>query len=89
MSRKAINTPSGDRKRDRAARAARAARDIKPLEGNRIRVRSKRLDQVDEAKLSLAFWLLAKQLVEDQTDPGVSDASATDGPAVSTDEVAR
>lgn len=40
----------------------------KPLEGNRIRVRSRRLDQIDEDKLSLAFWLLAKQLVEDQTD---------------------
>lgn len=44
----------------------------KPLEGNRIRVRSKRLDQVDEDKLSLAFWLLAKKLVEDQTDPATS-----------------
>jgi len=38
-----------------------------PIE-NRIRVRSKRLDQVDEDKLSLAFWLLARQLVEDQSD---------------------
>ena len=38
-----------------------------PIE-NRLRVRSRRLDQVDEDKLSLAFWLLAKQLVEDQTD---------------------
>ena len=38
-----------------------------PIE-NRLRVRSRRLDQVDEDKLSLAFWLLAKQLVEDDTD---------------------
>jgi len=37
--------------------------------GNRIRVRGKRLDQVDETKLTLAYWLLAKQLVEDKTNP--------------------
>lgn len=30
----------------------------------RIRVRSKRLDQLDESKLALALWLLAKQMVE-------------------------
>ncbi len=36
---------------------------------NRIRVRGKRLDQVDETKLTLAYWLLAKQLVEDRTEP--------------------
>ena len=37
--------------------------------GNRIRVRGKRLDQVDESKLTLAYWLLAKKIVEDKTDP--------------------
>ena len=52
--------------RTRRALAARRSRDG-PIE-NRLRVRSRRLDQVDEDKLSLAFWLLAKQLVEDQTD---------------------
>lgn len=36
---------------------------------NRIRVRGKRLDQVDETKLTLAYWLLAKQLVADATNP--------------------
>jgi hypothetical protein len=40
-----------------------------PAIGNRIRVRGKRLDQVDTTKLTLAYWLLAKQLVEDKTDP--------------------
>ena len=44
---------------------------------NRIRVRSRRLDQVDEDKLSLAFWLLAKQLVEDQSDGAGADDKAT------------
>jgi hypothetical protein len=37
--------------------------------GNRIRVRGKRLDQVDESKLTLAYWLLAKKIVADKTDP--------------------
>lgn len=40
----------------------------RPLEGNRIRVRTKRLDQVDESKLTLAFWLLSKQLTVDKSD---------------------
>jgi hypothetical protein len=35
----------------------------------KIRVRSKRLDQVDEMKLSLALWLLAKNLADDRTTP--------------------
>lgn len=40
-----------------------------PHGGNKIRVRGKRLDQVDNTKLTLAYWLLAKRLVEDKTDP--------------------
>jgi len=55
-----------------------------PLDGNRLRVRSKRLDQVDEDKLSLAFWLLAKQLVEDQSDAAVADGKSA---GASDDEV--
>lgn len=65
MTRTSPNTPSGDRRRDRAARRKRVA---PPLEGNRIRVRAKRLDQVNVEKLTLAYWLLAKELVSDQTD---------------------
>ena len=64
MSKKRINTPSGDRKHDRAVRRARVAQ---PLQGNRIRVRARRLDQVDVEKLTLAYWLLAKELVSDET----------------------
>jgi len=41
----------------------------RPHDGNKIRVRGKRLDQVDNTKLTLAYWLLAKRLVEDKTDP--------------------
>ncbi|MGH7193439.1 MAG: hypothetical protein ACREJM_07880 [Candidatus Saccharimonadales bacterium] len=32
----------------------------------RIRVRSKRLDEIDDTKLALAFWLMAKRLVDEQ-----------------------
>lgn len=67
MTKKQHNTASGDRKRDRAARQHRGQR--KPLDGNRIRVRAKRLDQVDPDKLALAYWLLAMRLVEDETHP--------------------
>jgi hypothetical protein len=41
----------------------------KAKHSNRIRVRGKRLDQVDETKLALAYWLLAKKLAEDKCDP--------------------
>jgi hypothetical protein len=40
----------------------------KPSREKRTRVRSKRLDQLDESKLALALWLLAKQLVADDGD---------------------
>ena len=35
---------------------------------NPIRVRTKRLDQIDSDKIALAYWLLAKQIVEDESD---------------------
>jgi hypothetical protein len=31
--------------------------------GKQIRVRSKRLDQMDETKLALALWLMAKDML--------------------------
>lgn len=65
MARK-INTSKGDRSRDRAARRARPAG--KPNPTNRIRVRSKRLDQIDTARLTLAYWLLAREIAENQTE---------------------
>jgi hypothetical protein len=40
----------------------------KPRRGKRTRVRSKRLDQLDESKLALALWLLAKQMVTGDGD---------------------
>ncbi len=38
----------------------------KPKPERRLRVRSKSLAQIDETKLSLAFWLMAKRQLEDQ-----------------------
>jgi hypothetical protein len=35
---------------------------------NPIRIRTKRLDEIDSDKIALAYWLLAKQIVEDQSD---------------------
>lgn len=32
----------------------------------RIRVRSKRLSEIDETKLALTFWLMAKQMLDEQ-----------------------
>ena len=43
----------------------------------RIRIRSKRLEEIDESKLALAVWLMAKQIVEDRTKkPDSREASS-------------
>lgn len=44
-------------------------RQRKPMDGNRIRVRGRRREAIDETKLALAYWLLAQQLAQDKTDP--------------------
>jgi hypothetical protein len=41
--------------------------------GKRVRVRSKRLDKLDETKFSLALWLLAKQILEDSSETASAD----------------
>jgi hypothetical protein len=43
----------------------------------RIRVRSKSLSQIDETKLALALWLMAKRLIEEQEE---RDAKGTPRP---------
>lgn len=43
-------------------------RNRKPLK--KVRVRSKRLDQIDETKLALAFWLMAKRMIEEEDGAG-------------------
>lgn len=42
----------------------------------KIRVRSKRLSQVDESKLALALWLIARGVVEDRTTGDASTPAA-------------
>ena len=41
-------------------------RSRKPQPQKRIRVRSKRLSEIDETKLALAYWLMAKRMIEEQ-----------------------
>lgn len=44
-----------------------------------VRVRSTRLEQLNASQLALAVWLLARQIVEDETDrpqPGPDDVTA-------------
>lgn len=53
-------------------------RSFGPKRTNPIRIRSKRLDELDEDKIALAYWLLAKQLVEDKSqapDPDTNESS--------------
>ena len=40
-----------------------------------IRVRGKRLDQVDETKLALAVWMLAKKIVADGAEQEPASAN--------------
>jgi hypothetical protein len=42
----------------------------------RIRVRSKSLAEIDETKLSLAMWLMAKRLLEEQEDEAPPEEAA-------------
>lgn len=42
----------------------------------RVRVRSKRLEEIDESKLALAFLLLARMLVEQQAKEQMLDRPA-------------
>ena len=42
----------------------------------RLRVRSKSLAQIDETKLALAFWLMAKRQLEEAGDDEPSEQSA-------------
>jgi hypothetical protein len=47
-------------------------RHQKPL--RRVRVRSKRLDEIDDTKLALAFWLMAKRLADEQDDENAGES---------------
>lgn len=46
----------------------------------KVRIRAKRLDQLDESKLALAVWLIARDIAEDRTTPPL-ESTAGDEPA--------
>jgi hypothetical protein len=43
---------------------------------NPIRVRTKRLDEIDGDKIAIAYWLLAKRIVENGSDVPVTEEEA-------------
>lgn len=47
--------------------------------GRDVRVRGKRLNEVDETKLALAVWMLARKLVVDGTEQEPASAGAATG----------
>jgi hypothetical protein len=51
----------------------------------KIRVRSRRLTDLDESKLSLAVWLLAQDIVEDETDTKLDLPVASEDDGISED----
>jgi hypothetical protein len=40
----------------------------KKKSNKKVRIRAKSLDEVDETKLALALWLMAKRKLEEQSD---------------------
>ncbi|MGH2905905.1 MAG: hypothetical protein ACRDKI_03950 [Solirubrobacterales bacterium] len=46
----------------------RSARQLAPSNINRIRVRTKRRTTIDEEKIALAYFLLAKKICEDRSE---------------------
>jgi hypothetical protein len=46
------------------------------MTNRKVRVRSKRLSQIDESKLALAVWLMAREIVDNEA--GAEKKSATD-----------
>lgn len=69
MARK-INTSKGDRSRHRAARKELSERRFVVQSSGKpsIRLTATRRKQISEEKLTMAYWLLAKRIVENQTD---------------------
>jgi hypothetical protein len=68
----------------RAKEVSNMGRRANQTSKRQVRVRSKRLDQLDEAKLALALWLMAKSLVE-----GDGEASPATGQVATTDQAAE
>lgn len=45
----------------------------------KVKIRTKRLAELDEAKLSLAVWLIARDLVTDETTPPAEESVTKPG----------
>jgi hypothetical protein len=56
--------------------AKKRTRGIPEKPVRRVRVRVKRLEQIDEDKIALAYWLLAKAIVENKSAQEVTDEEA-------------
>ena len=56
--------------RGAGGRPGSAADGVRP-----VRVRGKRLDEIQEDRLALAFYLIARDLVDDHTEPATDDAA--------------
>jgi len=48
------------------------------MANRKIRVRSKRLNQIDESKLALAVWLMAREIVDNDAGPKKKPAKDQD-----------
>jgi hypothetical protein len=46
----------------------------------KVRVRSKRLHQIDESKLALAVWLMAREIVDKETAEKKKPTEVGDAP---------
>ncbi len=66
-------------RRDTGGRPGSAAGGVRP-----VRVRSKRLDEIQEDRLVLAFYLIARDLVDDRTEPVSDDAPLRSEPDTET-----
>jgi hypothetical protein len=58
------------------------------MSNKKVRVRSKRLDKLDEAKLMLAIYLMTRDLVEDKTTRPVDRVAAPERPSEPDEEAA-
>jgi hypothetical protein len=54
----------------------------------KVRVRKRRLDEIDDMKLSLAVYLIARDLVEDKTTLDDEAAKSDNPPVVPGEETA-
>ena len=64
-----MTTNKKHNRRGAGGRSGSASGAVRP-----VRVRGKRLDEIQEDRLALAFYLIARDLVDDRTEPVSDDA---------------